>query len=190
MVDFGSPFMSGYQYWLPEIRSFGIDYPFDERTQHDGSGVVADSLDGALLSWICPCPEDDPLVAFPGIHFYPLVLLGMFWIFTPPLATIPGLIEVWRRRRKPGPGFARLTVLTVLFYLVYFYVAARFMAGPADPAGGLQRCLHVALGRSGCAVRAVLSHGRHAVGRQCRAAAGWPEQSQAGLGAQPRCVAR
>jgi 4-amino-4-deoxy-L-arabinose transferase-like glycosyltransferase len=124
--------MSGYQYWLPEVRSFGVDYPFDPRSQRDGSGIVADSLDGALLAWVCPCPEDDPLTAFPSILFYPLVLLGMFWIFTPPLATVPGLIEVWKRRREPGPGFVFwLTALTVLFYLVYFYVGARFMAGPA-----------------------------------------------------------
>jgi hypothetical protein len=129
---FGDPLMTGYQYWLPEIRTLGLDYPFDSRSQRDGSGVVADSLDGALLSWVCPCPDDDPLIAFPSVAFYPLVLLGIFWIFTPPLTTIPGLIEVWRRQREAGPGYAFwLTVLTVLFYLIYFYQGARFVAGPA-----------------------------------------------------------
>lgn len=129
---FGDPLMTGYQYWLPEVRTLGLDYPFDLRSQRDGSGVVADSLDGALLSWICPCPDDDPLIALPSIAFYPLVLLGLFWIFTPPLTTIPGLIEVWRRQREAGPGYAFwLTVLTILFYLIYFYQGARFVAGPA-----------------------------------------------------------
>jgi 4-amino-4-deoxy-L-arabinose transferase-like glycosyltransferase len=131
-ATFGDPLMTGYQYWLPDVRTFGLDYPFDPRSQRDGSGVVADSLDGALLAWACPCPEDDPLIAFRSIVFYPLVLLGVFWIFTPPLTTIPGMIEVWRRQREAGPGFVLwLTLLTVLFYLIYFYQGARFVAGPA-----------------------------------------------------------
>jgi hypothetical protein len=128
---FGNPLTTGYAYWLPEIRTFGLDYPLDPSTRRDGSGVVADSLDGLLLRWICPCPEDDPLFAFRAITFYPLVLLGLFWIFVPPLSTVPGLIEVWRRRHEPGPAYVLwLTALTVLFHLFYFYLAARFVAGP------------------------------------------------------------
>ena len=128
---FGNPLITGYQYWLPEVRTFGLDYPLDPAIRRDGSGIVADSLDGALLRWACPCPEDDPLFAFRAVTFYPLVLLGLFWIFVPPLATVPGLIEVWRRRREPGPAYVLwLTVLTVLFHLFYFYLAARFVAGP------------------------------------------------------------
>jgi hypothetical protein len=128
---FGNPLMSGYQYWLPEVRTFGLDYPLDPAIRRDGSGIVADSLDGALLRWACPCPEDDPLFAFRPVAFYPLVLGGLFWIFVPPLATVPGLFEVWRRRREPGPAYVLwLTVLTVLFHLFYFYLAARFLAGP------------------------------------------------------------
>lgn len=131
-ASFGSPFTTGYQYWLPEIRSFGLDYPLDPEIRRDGSGIVADSLDGVLLRWICPCPEDDPLMAFRAVVFYPLVLLGVFWIFTPPLATIPGLLEVWRRRREPGPAFVLwLTTLTVGFQVFYFYLGARFVAAPA-----------------------------------------------------------
>lgn len=128
---FGNPLMTGYQYWLPEIRTFGLDYPLDPATRRDGSGVVADSLDGLLLRWACPCPEDDPLFAFRAVTFYPLVLLGLFWIFVPPLTTVPGLIEVWHRRDEPGPAYVLwLTVLTGLFHLFYFYLAARFVAGP------------------------------------------------------------
>ena len=60
------------------------------------------------------------------------MLLGLFWILVPPLATVPGLIEIWRRRDEPGPAYVLwLTILIVLFHLVYFYVAARFVAGPA-----------------------------------------------------------
>ena len=128
---FGNPLMTGYQFWLPEIRTFGLDYPLDPDTRRDGSGVVADSLVGLLLRWVCPCPEDDPLFAFRAVTFYPLVLFGLFWIFVPPLTTVPGLIEVWRRRHEPGPAYVLwLTVLTVLFHLFYFYLAARFIAGP------------------------------------------------------------
>jgi hypothetical protein len=128
---FGNPLMTGYGYWLPEIRNFGLDYPLDLDTRRDGSGVVADSLDGLLLAWACPCREDDPLMSFRAVTFYPLVLLGLFWIFVPPLATVPGLIEVCRRRNEPGPAYALwLTVLTIGFHLFYFYLAARFLAGP------------------------------------------------------------
>jgi hypothetical protein len=130
--SFGNPLMTGYEYWLPEVRSFGLGYALDPHIRRDGSGVVADSLDGMLFRWACPCPEDDPLLLMYGLLFYPSVLLGLFWIFVPPLTTLPGLIEVWRRRHEPGPAYALwLTVLTVLFHLVYWYVAARFMAGPA-----------------------------------------------------------
>lgn len=129
---FGNPLMTGYQHWLPEIRTFGLDYPLDPAIRRDGSGVVADSLDGLLLRWACPCPEDDPLFAFRAVAFYPLVLFGLFWIFVPPLATVPGLVEVWRRRTEPGPAYVLwLTILTVVFHLFYFYLAARFIAGPA-----------------------------------------------------------
>lgn len=129
---FGTPLMTGYQHWLPEIRTFGLDYALDPALRRDGSGVVADSLDGLLLRWACPCPEEDPLFAFRAVAFYPLVLGGLFWIFVPPLTTVPGLIEVWRRRAEPGPAYVLgLTVLTVVFHLFYFYLAARFVAGPA-----------------------------------------------------------
>jgi 4-amino-4-deoxy-L-arabinose transferase-like glycosyltransferase len=130
--SFGNPLMTGYQYWLPEVRSFGLGYALDPHIERDGSGVVADSLDGALWRWACPCPEDDPLLLSYALLFYPSVLLGLFWIFVPPLTTVPGLIEVWRRRREPGPAYALwLTALTVVFHLFYWYVAARFMAAPA-----------------------------------------------------------
>ena len=141
--------MTGYQYWLPEVRTFGLDYPLDPDIRRDGSGIVADSLDGALLRWACPCPEDDPLFAFRAVAFYPLVLLGLFWIFVPPLATVPGLIEVWRRRHEPGPAYVLwLTVLTVLFHLFYFYLAARFVAGPTTLLADLHRRRRGALGRA------------------------------------------
>ena len=48
--------MTGYQYWLPEVRTFGLDFPFDADSQRDGSGVVADSLDGALVALGLPLP--------------------------------------------------------------------------------------------------------------------------------------
>lgn len=129
---FGSPLKTGYHYYLSDIDQFRLDYPFAADVRRDGSGVVADSLDGALLSWACPCPEDDPLLAFRGPIFYPLVLLGLFWILVPPLTTVPGLIEVWRLRREPGPAYVLwLSALTVVFHLFYWYLGARFMAAPA-----------------------------------------------------------
>ncbi|MDP8923040.1 MAG: hypothetical protein M3O34_09225, partial [Chloroflexota bacterium] len=122
----------GYDYWLPEIRNFDLAHPFDLDGQRDGSGVVADALEGALVSWAGPWPDNDPVRGFRGLVFYPLVLLGIYWIFAPPLTTLPGLVHVWRHRREPAAGFALwLVVGTLLFYLVYFFMAARFMAAPA-----------------------------------------------------------
>jgi hypothetical protein len=132
LTSFGNPLMTGYGYWLPELRTFGLDFPLSLTSQRDGSGVVADSLNGRLLRWTCPCPEDDPILAFRPVTFYPLVLFGMFWIFTPPLTTVPGLIELWRQRREPPAQFVIwLTAITLVLHLFYFYLAARFMAGPA-----------------------------------------------------------
>ena len=130
-ATFGSPLRTGYDYWLPEIRNFDPAYPLDSELRRDGSGVVADALDGALVTWAAPWPDNDPVRAFRSAAFYPLVLLGAFWIFAPPLTTLPGLVYVWRHRREPAAGFALwLTLGSVLFYLFYFYMGARFMAAP------------------------------------------------------------
>jgi hypothetical protein len=129
---FGSPFLNGYDYWIGEIRGFGLDYAVALDSGRDGTGMLADSLNGALLRWTCPCRDDDPLVSFRSVTFFPLVLLGLFWIYTPPLTTVPGLLEVWRRRREPGASFVLwFTVLTYLAQCVYFYQSARYMAAPA-----------------------------------------------------------
>ena len=130
-LTFGNPLATGYAYWLPEIRTFGLDYPLSLDSLRDGSGIVADSLDGLLVRAFCPCPDDDPLRAFRPVTLYPLAVFGIFWIFVPPLTTIPGAIEVWRRRREPGPAYVLwLTIITVLFHLIYYYLGARFVAGP------------------------------------------------------------
>ena len=132
---FGSPFRTGYGYWLPDQRNFhwipALASP-PKPPFTDGPWVVGDAMNGALLHWICPCPEGGPQAAFPNAFFYPLVLLGLFWIFAPPLTTLPGLWGAWTRRREAVGAFTLwLTVLSLSMYAFYFYQGARFMAGPA-----------------------------------------------------------
>jgi hypothetical protein len=98
----------------------------------DGPWVVGDALQGALMQWVCPCPAGGPLSAFPNVLFYPAVLLGAFWVFGPPFATLPGLVYLWRRRETQVAGFALWSIgLTLALYTIYFYQAVRYMAPAA-----------------------------------------------------------
>ncbi len=128
---FGSPLRTGYDYWLPGARSFDLAYALDSGTMRDGP-LFADALGGRLVRWACPCPPAGPQAALPHVAFYPAVLLGLYWVFAPPLATLPGLAFAWRRRRWPSARFTLwLTALSLALYSVYFYQGTRFLAGPA-----------------------------------------------------------
>jgi hypothetical protein len=56
----------------------------------------------------------------------------MFWMYSPPFIPLLGLLYAWRHRRDAIGRYALLmTALTLALFDVYFYQAARFMAGPA-----------------------------------------------------------
>ena len=64
--------------------------------------------------------------------FYPAVLLGLFWIYAPPLATLPGLWFAWTHRREPASSYALwLTLLTLVVFCAFGFQGARFVAAPA-----------------------------------------------------------
>jgi hypothetical protein len=129
---FGSPFRTGYDYWLPGARNFDLANATASPPFGDGPWVVPDRLDGSLLQWICPCPTGGPQATAPDVLLYPAVLLGLFWTFTPPLVTLVGLAYLWSRRQVPGSRFTLAFVaLSLAFYCVYFYQGTRFMAAPA-----------------------------------------------------------
>ena len=128
-LTFGSPVRTGYDYWLPSIKSF--DPSFALVRLPNMADPVADALNGALMSWACVCPRGAPSV-LPNVVFYPAVIMGLFWVFAPPLSTLPGVLYIWTHRREPAANLALwLAAFSVLFYTFYFYQGTRFMAAPA-----------------------------------------------------------
>lgn len=126
---FGSFFKTGYHYWLPQLESFAVEFAFRAYTQGDGAWIIPDLLRGWLMVWVCPCEAGGPLAALPNIIFYPLSLLGVFWIFAPPFVPLYGLRTAWENWREPAAKFALwLSGFSVLLFSFYFYQAVRFMA--------------------------------------------------------------
>jgi hypothetical protein len=125
---FGSPFKTGYSYWLPGLHNFELSY-LDHPLLREGGYIYPDRLNGGLLSSVCPCRVGGSIVSLPNYTFYPAVVLGFFWVFAPPGSVILAIIELVRRRATPGARFTVVTVVLSLVLLIpYFYQAARFMA--------------------------------------------------------------
>jgi len=131
-ATFGNPLTTGYSYWQLEHHSFAGSYLLDDSPRGDGPYIFDDLLHGRLLDWACPCGAGGPQASLPNLAFYPFLLLGAFWIFAPPLWTIPGIWYAWRNRRDPVGSYALVLVgSTLLLFVFFFYQAARFMAAPA-----------------------------------------------------------
>ncbi len=129
---FGSPFRTGYSYWLPGLKSFAWSYAFASPPRGDGPWIVADVLNGLLMQWVCPCPIGGSQAAIRNIFFYPSVLLGLFWTFAPPLITLCGIFYLWKHRHEAAANFTLwVTGLSLLLFTFYFHQGTRFMAGPA-----------------------------------------------------------
>ena len=152
-ATFGSPLKTGYDYWLPDLKMFDAAYVL-ERPMGDTPTMVGDRLSGELLMWLCPCPDDGgPLTQLPNVLFYPAVIFGPFWIFTPPLVGVVGLAFALRSWREPAARFTIwLTLLTLAMLIVYVFQAARLAAAPAAlltiyAAVGVARGLNAATAR-------------------------------------------
>lgn len=131
-LTFGSPLRTGYDYWLPGAKNFDLAMVTMSQAFGDGPWIVPDRLRGALMGWVCPCADGGPMATAPNVLLYPAVLLGLFWTFAPPLVALIGLAYMWHARREADVRFAAaFVVLSLGFYCVYFYQAARFMAAPA-----------------------------------------------------------
>lgn len=129
---FGSPVRTGYDFWLPRLRLFEISNLINPDIMGEGPFIVADRLGGAVFQGTCPCPVGGALKNLPNIVFYPALTAGLFWIFTPPLVSAVGLIQLWRRRSERPARFAMLVVaLNLLILLFYFYQGARLFAPAA-----------------------------------------------------------
>lgn len=133
-LTFGSPLTTGYNYWFPGEKFFRLSSAFSH--WGDGPWVVGDVLHGLLLNWVCPCPQGGPQAALDSIYFYPALLIGLFWIYTPPFLPILGLLHGWATRHKPAGKFTLwLIALSLVFFTFYYYQGARFMAAPATLLG-------------------------------------------------------
>jgi hypothetical protein len=132
-LTFGSPFRTGYSYWLPGLHEFGLDFAIHRTTLVEGPFVIADGLNGSIFSFVCPCGVGGSMTALRNIVFYPSVLAGLFWVFAPPLTGVVGLIQMVRERSTPAARYGLLTVaLNLAVVLFYFDQAARFVAPAAS----------------------------------------------------------
>jgi hypothetical protein len=131
---FGSPLRTGYDGSIQGLRILDVAYAFGGQAS-DGPWVFPDALRGALMRWACAHPgwAGGPEAHVPAIVAYPATLLGLFWVFAPPLLGALGLLWVLHRRDEPGARFTLvLTAAVVAFHCVYYFAGARFMAAPAS----------------------------------------------------------
>jgi glycosyltransferase involved in cell wall biosynthesis len=136
-LTFGHPLTIGYNQFGVDLRVFDWANGFVAPPRFGDLGwLLPDRLDGDLLAWVCPCPGDRPAAALSNLWFYPAVLGGLFWVFTPPIVTIAGAAYAWRHRTEPAARFTLIfTALTCLMFTFYYYQASRFMAAPATLLG-------------------------------------------------------
>jgi 4-amino-4-deoxy-L-arabinose transferase-like glycosyltransferase len=129
---FGSPLKTGYDYWGVANHTFALGNATSATTSREGPFIFADRLNGDLLDFVCPCRVGGAQAALPSLSFYPLLLVGAFWVYSPPFFPLLGLLYAWRRRRDPVGRYAlALTALSLFVFVFYYYQGTRFMAGPA-----------------------------------------------------------
>lgn len=130
-ATFGSPLRTGYEYHLPEAKQFSLEYVTASGLQGEGEFVAHARLGDKLMGWVCPCPDDDPMRGLPNLFFYPLLLLGLYWVFTPPLLSLVGVWALVVHRRAPSARFGLATVLGTLLLALPYYGSSARLAAPA-----------------------------------------------------------
>jgi hypothetical protein len=165
---FGSPLKTGYSYWGVSSHFFSLSYATGDSVIREGPFIFPDHLHGDLLRFVCPCQNGGPQASLSNLAFYPALLAGLFWVYSPPLIPLLGLAYAWLHRRDPiGRYTLTVTSLSFLILLVYHFQGTRFMAGPATlllvmAAVWLAELVERAWGRHmGCSRRS--GHGPHAV---------------------------
>jgi len=146
-TQFGSPVRTGYNLYLPNLVEFSPKYVLARTPQGERKFIFNDKLDGALMRWTCPCDRYGPMGTASNAVFYPATLLGLYWVFYPPLFSLLGIWEIVRRRSAPAGQLGALVVVTnMLLLLGYFYQGGRLVAPAAYvllafSAAGLARLL-------------------------------------------------
>jgi hypothetical protein len=133
-TEFGNPFFTGYDYYLPNLKEFAMQYVNKPDLFGEKGYIFADRLNGSLMRWTCPCPVAGPTGHSPNWFFYPSLLGGFFWIYAPPGLGVLGLYAMFRGKSLSHGLFAIVvSVGTVTLFTGYFYQGARLVA----PAGVL-----------------------------------------------------
>lgn len=129
---FGSPLKTGYSYWGVSGHFFSLGYATSSSVIREGPFIFPDRLNGKLFNWICPCQVGGPQNSMSNLAFYPSLLASLFWVYSPPLVPLMGLVYAWRRRREAIARYVLIvTALSLLIFLFYHYQGTRFIAGPA-----------------------------------------------------------
>ena len=125
---FGSPWGTGYSYWLSGFSQYSLKYVTMHPWPPGGQGYYQSSLE---LFHLVEQSHAGLIGPLPNYVFYPLILFGFSAVFGPPWLTLIGLltaIRSWNRRE------ARFTLLLsgllVLFYMANYSQDPRFIAGP------------------------------------------------------------
>lgn len=131
-VAFGRPWRTGYGYWLPGFKQFGLTYLGSHPTLSDGP-LYPDRLHNLVATWTCHVVSchGTPTRGLPNWLFYPMALAGTSWVFAPPLLSAVGIVVAIRWWRRPVAQFALLvSALTLVLYVPYWYQGIRFVATP------------------------------------------------------------
>ncbi len=133
-IEFGSPLRSGYSEFVVGVDEFAPKWATKSEIFGERAFIYSDRLNGGAVRWTCPCDEFGPMGKAPNIVFYPLVLAGMYWIFSPPVLGVVGLFYLIKRRSVIENRFAICVIfLNLVMSIFYFYQGARLVA----PAGYL-----------------------------------------------------
>lgn len=125
---YGNPLSNGYDdHNVGFGHMFALSNPLGE-TAKEGLWMIGEPFSQSWvdrLSAVGPAPA----TGLPNLLFYPAVLLGLVWIYTPPLVSVIGLVYGWRHRGDQAVRYIAWTAIgTVVFYLFYDYQAARMIA--------------------------------------------------------------
>lgn len=128
---FGGPLSTGYSYWGVASHVFSLSYATGDSVIHEGPFIFPDHLNGHLLDFVCPCQIGGPQGSMSNLSFYPALLSGLFWVYSPPLIPLIGLAYAWRQRREAISRYTlTVTGLTLLILLFYRFQGTRFLAAP------------------------------------------------------------
>ncbi len=132
---FGSPLKTGYDYWLPGLELFRLDALWSWGLRGDAAYLHVDRLGGALLDGLGPDGQSLGMQTIgytPPYITYPSVLLGLYWVYMPPLVVLIGVGWLWFQRMSSAARFiAFAVILNLAIFAFYAFMGARLIAPAA-----------------------------------------------------------